>query len=199
MRAMPLELIDLVHSLIPMGSFRWTWWAWWPWTPCFQDFRPCLLVVFISFWTSVTKGALEFRIRCSLSQLSSDPFLTSPPLCALHLFIPHTDICIKWLFIAWVITKGFVAPFCKQLITSMVIETLGYIIAYVHEKKMSVVEASISWLKAELYSSVTRLLLPTLLLYYNKTPELVLSKGKILHCYCLITSWLLLFFSLVPS
>lgn len=104
----------------------------------FGDLSPgalSMLHLFTSFWTLLTKGPLEFSVPYHNSVLIS--FSPLSPVCALHPFISHTDICLKWHFIAWVITKGFVVPFCKQLITFMVIEILEYIIAYVHEKEMS--------------------------------------------------------------
>lgn len=59
----------------------------------FGDLAPgalSMLHLFISFWTLLTKGPLEFRVRCSLSQLSSDPFLTFLPcLCPSPLHLPH--------------------------------------------------------------------------------------------------------------
>lgn len=106
----------------------------------FGDLAPgalSMLHLFISFWTLLTKGPLEFRVRVPYHNSVLTPFSPFSPSVPFTPSSPTQDTCLKWLFIAWVITKGFVVPFCKQLIIFMVIDILEYIIAYVHEKEMS--------------------------------------------------------------
>lgn len=67
----------------------------------FGDLAPgalSMLHLFISFWTLLTKGPLEFRVRVPYHNSVLTPFSPFSPICALHPFISHTRYMFKMAF-----------------------------------------------------------------------------------------------------